>query len=218
MTTQQHQDPTITDNADSITVPGNDDVKVDADIQTEPKKQNASSGSAFYKAKLEELERKNKEMLAKLEEQKTNQLKEKENYKELWEIEKRKREEAENKAVKISKNYLTGLKMSAIEQEALKAGIIPEALSDIRPEDASMVEIETGDKGSVSILGAKEYVEYLKETKKHWFKSFQTPIINNRQSVEPDKPKELSALELIKLQKSDPNKYAEEMKKRLRLA
>ena len=185
--------------------------------QTDSKKNN-SSGSAFYKAKLEELERKNQEMASMLEESKTKQLKEKENYKELYEIEKNKRTQAEEKAVRISKDYLTGLKMSAIESEALKAGILPEAINDIRPDDATMVEIETGDRGSVSINGAKEYVEFLKETKKHWFKSFQTPRVNNTQGQAPEKPKELSGLELARLQKTDKVAYDAEMKKRLKLA
>lgn len=182
---------------------------------TEPKR--GSSGSSFYKNKMEELQRQNAEMLQKLEEQKTTQLKEKENYKELWEIEKGKRIEAEEKTKNLSKDYLNGLKMSAIEQEALKSGMLSEAIGDIRLEDASMVEIESGDKGSVSVLGAKEYVEFLKETKKHWFKTYNAPVINNRQGTEPDRPKEISAKELIALQKSDPNKYAEEIRKKLNL-
>ena len=185
-----------------------------AENSTDSKSRN--SGSAFYKNKIEELERNNAIMLKKLEEQKTIQLKEKENYKELWEIEKNKRIAAEDRTVKLSKDYLSGLKMSAIEQEALKAGILPEALSDIRVEDATMVEIETGDKGSVSILGAKEYVEFLKETKKHWFNAFRVPKINT-QVGESSASRELSAKEIIMLQKKDPVQYATEMKKRLKL-
>jgi hypothetical protein len=154
-------------------------------------------------------------MATQLEESKTKQLKEKENYKELYEIEKNKRLSAEEKTVKISKDYLTGLKMAAIEQEALKAGMLPEALDDIRPEEATMVEIETGDKGSVNILGAKEYVEFLKETKKHWFKIHGAPIVNNNHPSDLVSPKKLTAKELIALEKSDPVKYQEEIKKRL---
>ena len=185
-------------------------------VEPEKKNQN-SSGSAFYKQKIEELERANANKLAELEELKTQQLKEKENFKELYEIEKKKRLDAEQKTVKISKNYLDSLKMSAIESEALKAGIVPEALTDIRPEDASMVQIETGDRGTVTIHGAKEYVEFLKETKKHWFKSFTAPRINNNSPAEPDKPKTLSGRDLVELQKKDPMKYKEEMNKRLGL-
>lgn len=176
---------------------------------------NKNNGSSFYKQKIEELERQNKEKAAELENLKMNQLKEKENYKELYEIEKKKRTEAEQKAVKISKDYLTGLKMSAIEQEALKAGILPEALADIRPDDASMVEIETGDRGTITINGAKEYVEYLKEKKKHWFKTGTIPRINNQNPSNPEEPRTLTGRELVELQKKDPAKYELEMKKLL---
>jgi len=202
-----HEDPTLKDPKKV----NDDDFKKEKDeIEKKP-----VSGSAFYKNKLEELERKNAEMLAQLEESKTRQLKEKENYKELYEIEKNKRLSAEEKAVKISKDYLTGLKMSAIESEALKAGMLPEALDDIRPEEATMVEIETGDKGTVSILGAKEYVEFLRETKKHWFKNNYAPKINNSHPSDPVAPKKLTARELLDLQKTDPKKYEEEIRKRL---
>lgn len=213
MSDKQHTDenPTPTPTPDEGQKPENPP-------KENPPAEKPGGGSAFYKSKIEELEKQNREFQTMLEEAKTQKLKEKENFKELYEIERKKREAAEEKAVKISRDYLTGVKMSAIESEAIKAGIIPEALADIRPEDATMVEIETGDKGSVNILGAKEYVEYLKETKKHWFKSFQAPKINNGNPEEPEKPKELSGKDLIALQKKDPEKYKAEMAKRLKLA
>lgn len=209
---QQVDTGTVTSTSQEI---GLADTKENAELIAETKSR--SSGSAFYKNKIEELERTNNAMLQKLEEQKTIQLKEKENYKELWEIEKGKRITAEEKSVKLSKDYLAGLKMSAIEQEALKAGIIPEALSDIRIDDASMVEIETGDRGTVSVNGAKEYIEFLKETKKHWFNSFKVPKINTHMGEPVGNPKDLTPQELIKLQKKDPTQYAKEMNKRLKL-
>jgi hypothetical protein len=188
-----------------------------APVETQEEKK-SSGGSAFYKQKIEQLERERREFQEQLEVERSKQLQEKENYKELWEIEKTKRTAAEEKAMRVSQSYLTGLKMSAIEQEALKQGIIPEALTDIRPDDATMVEIETGDRGSVNILGVKEYVEHLRENKRHWFKQ-APPMVNNHRPGEPNTTiSELSPAEMIALQKTDPNKYAEEIKKRLKLA
>lgn len=177
-----------------------------------------AAGSSFYKEKLQKLEQENAKYQQMLEEQKAQTLQEKQNYKELWEIEKNKRTEAEQKAMKISQNYLTGLKMSAIEQEALKQGILPEALGDIRPDEATMVEIETGDRGTVNILGVSEYVEQLKETKRHWFK--QSPPNVNTQNPNAGNltPSPMSPSELVSLQKKDPAKYQEEMARRLKLA
>lgn len=197
-------------------VPAAVDPAKEETVVVEPTVTKPAGGSAFYKTKIDEMAKQNADLVAQLEAQQTTQLQEKENYKELWELEKGKRVTAEEKSVKLSRDYLSGLKMSAIEQEAMKAGIIPAALNDIRIDEATMVEIESGDKGTVSILGAKEYVEHLKETKGHWFGNVIPPIINTATGELPAAPTEMSAKDLIALQKTDPNAYAEEMAKRFK--
>lgn len=188
-------------------------VTEEAKEETKPK----SSGSSFYKQKLAEIQAENQKLAELLEQEKTQKLQEKENFKELWELEKNKRVEAENKAKKITDSYFNGLKRAAIEQEALKAGILDAALSDITMLDHNMVEIETTSSGNVNVLGAKEFVENLKEQKTHWFKRTGVPNINNANPAEP-KTKELTADELVKLQKTNPEKYREEMKRKFSIA
>jgi len=175
------------------------------------------AGSSFYKQKLAEIEAEKQRLAQELEQERTQKLQEKENFKELWELEKQKRAEAEEKSKTIATNYFNGLKNSAIKQEALKAGILDTAIEDLDIIDNSMVEIETTDRGNASVLGAKEFVEALKEKKPHWFKKVGAPNINNANPMEA-KHKELTPADLIRLQKEDPAKYKAEMRKRLGVA
>lgn len=197
----------------------NEQVTNEAEPKEEPKEiKNNNSGSNFYKQKIDQLIQENEKFKLELEKEKTTKLQEKENFKELWEREKQKREEAETKAKKISESYFNGLKMSAIEQEALKAGILNEALSDIGIIDNSMVEIETTSTGNANVLGAKEFVESLKESKPHWFKKIGPPNINTSNPQENESPRDLTAKELVELEKKDPAKYRQEMMKKFKIA
>lgn len=182
------------------------------------------SGSDFYKSKIaeyqnkfSELERERDDFRLQVEQIKTQQLAEKENYKELWESEKQKRSEAESKAAEISQNYFNGLKMSAIEQEAMKLGINEQALEDLSYLDSSMVQIETTSTGNANVIGAKEFIEILKEKKPYLFKSNSAPNVNNGMpQVAPERT--YSGKDLVELQKKDPVKYRQVMKKLYNLA
>jgi len=184
----------------------------DANTEDEKKK---NSGSNFYKQKLEQLIEENKSLKEHLETEKTKVLTEKENFKELWELEKRKRVEIEDKNKKLSQNYVNYFKTTAIKEEALKSGILEQALDDIHLVDNSMVQVETTDRGNINVHGSKEFVEHLKEVKPHWFRKINAPNINTNNSTMPSQPKELTAKELLALEKSDPVKYREEMTKRI---
>lgn len=168
----------------------------------------------YYQKKLSEVLAEKESLARQLEEERQIKLKEQNNYKELYELEKNKRSQAEEKATKVTQSYFNGLKMSAIEQEALKAGIHETALEDLALLPNDMVQIETTSTGNAHVLGAREFVEYLKEKKPYLFKSGIAPRINNTNPSEV-KVKELSPLDIIKLQSKDPAAYEAYMRKKL---
>jgi len=188
-----------------------EEVVVEDEVKEEPKK---TSGSAFYKQKLADVEAEKQRLAQELEQIQTSQLQEKENFKQLWENEKQKRTEAEEKAQKLSQTVFNNFKMSAIKEEALKAGILESAVEDLDIVDNSMVEVETTDQGRINVLGASDFIETLKAKKPHWFNRAGAPRVNNG-TPGYEEPKQLTAAEIVKLQKEDPKKYHEIMMKRL---
>lgn len=182
--------------------------------QPEVKEPKVKANAAYYKEqlsayqkKMAELEEHNNQIKSDLDRIQKTQLEKEKNYEALWKAEEQKRIAAEEKAKKISESYFNGLKRSAIEQEALKEGIIETALEDLGYIDNSMVQIETTNTGNVNVLGAKDLVLALRERKPHWFKMQGAPTINNA-NAEYGK-KDLSAKEILALQKKDPAKYKE---------
>lgn len=184
------------------------------EVTKEEKKNNG--GSAFYKQKLAEMEAENRRLQMNLESEITAKLKEKEDYKLLWEREKEKREEAERNAGELKGTIFNTLKSNAIKQEALKVGIVPSALDDIDLVDNSMVQVETTDRGTMRVLGTKDFIEVLKETRPHWFKTVGAPNVNVSTPGEPEQKKEYSAADIIEIQKKDPAKYREIMSQKFR--
>lgn len=187
------------------------------DSQDDTQQQKKIAGSTFYKQKLLQIEKQNKDLRDKLELQETQTLQEKENFKQLWENEKTKREEAEKKNQSLSKTVFNTFKNSAVKEEALKAGILDQAIADLDIIDTSPVEIETTDQGRINVLGAKEFIENLKGNKPHWFKSGNGTVVNNIMSNDISKPKELTPMELVQLQKTDHAAYTKYMHKKLAL-
>jgi len=190
------------------------EVVVEPEQTPEPEPEKKTSGSAFYKQKLSALEQEKAELAKQLEATQTAQLQEKENYKQLWENERQKREAAEKKNQDLSTTVFNNFKTSAIKEEALKAGILDTAVDDLDMLDTSIVEVETTDKGNINIHGASNFVEDLKARKPHWFKKAGAPTINNGTPGETP-VKEMTAAEIVKLQKEDPKKYNEIMMKKL---
>ena len=170
--------------------------------QTVVEEKKAASGSAFYKQKLAEIEAERAKLAAELEAERTRKLQEKEDYKQLWENERQKREQAELKSKELSQTVFHNFKRSAIREEAAKAGILPSAIEDLDLLDTTSVEVETTDKGHINVLGAKEFVELYKERKPHWFKPVGAPTINNGRPTDTSASNQLSAADIVKLQKT----------------
>jgi hypothetical protein len=167
----------------------------------------------YYQKKLAEVLAEKENLATQLENERKAKLVEQNNYKELYELEKNKRSQAEDKASKITQSYFNGLKISAIEQEAIKQGIHDTALEDLSLMTNDMVQIETTSTGNAHVLGAKEFIEFIKEKKPYLFKSGVAPRVNNANPTEV-KAKELTPADVVKLQSKDPMAYQEYMKKR----
>ena len=197
----------------------NDPPKVETDSETKTESKPRLQGSDFYKQKIQSIEEENARLKRERDDQITENLKQKENFKGLYELEKKKREEAEGKAKHVAQSYFDGLKTTSIEQEAIKAGILDVALDDIKMLDSDgIVDIETTSTGRANVLGAKEFVESLKERKPHWFRKDGAPTINRGVPGDYQKAKVLTPDEMVQLQQKDPQKYEAEMRKRLNLA
>ena len=168
-----------------------------------------------FKQEKKELEAQNQKLLREIQEKEEKTLQEKGRYKDLFESEKQKRMELEGKVVGQKDAFFNTLKRAEIEKAAIGAGIRKEALYDLDLLDNSLVEIETTDKGSINILGAEEFVSELKNTRPYWFQGQGAPNVNTGNPSYRGE-KSYSASELLKLQRENPAKYREELKKRLK--
>jgi len=198
--------------------------KVDGQDQANDNDQNESEGKNraevrqerdFFKWKKEsrELKEQNEKLLNEINTLKEKSLVEKQNYKELYEHEKQKTERLVSENEDVKKTFFGSLKQQEIQKEAIKQGIRDEAIQDLNLLDSSLVETETTSQGVVNILGATEFIEKIKESRPYWFKQSGPPTINTG-NVNYQK-KELTASDLLKLEKDNPALYRAELLKRL---
>ena len=167
-----------------------------------------------FKHESKELKSQNEQLQAQLESLKEQSLVEKQNYKQLYENEKTKTEQLAEENRKVQSTFFGSLKNQELQKEAMRLGIREEALADLNLLDTSAVITETTSSGSVNILGATEFMEQIKQTRPYWFKQQGAPVINNGN---PEfVKKEFSASDLLELQKTNPEKYKEEIFKRMR--
>jgi len=168
-----------------------------------------------YKQQAESASKEKAELESKLALLEENKLKEKENFKELWEREKNRAEEAVTKVKNIETSYLNDKKVSAIQSEAHKAGIDPNYMDFLVNTDSNLVAIETTSTGNVNVLGVSEFIEDFKVKYPAMFKSGKGPNINSNQPGDTFNKKEYTSSELLELSRKDPKKYKELMLKKI---
>ena len=135
---------------------------------------------------------------AELEEQ---TLKEKSNYKALWE-----RSEAEKKALltkveTIDRQYVDEKKTSLLEREALSLGLDPKHMDYLKYKVQDAVQVEYTSLGNINVLGAKDAVEEFRMNHPELFKTNSRPNINSSNPGSVANAKVLSPNELLDLQK-----------------
>ena len=154
------------------------------------------------------------EQMAKEAEEK--RLVEKEDYKNLYEQWKDKANKAVEEKNGLLKAFENDKKYEVIKRSAVKNGLRDEALDDLEYLDTSDVIIEKTDQGRINIIGADEFVDKLKERKPFWFNDSKAPTLNTSDGSPGSRPKELSASDILKLQKEKPEEYKRIIAKRLK--
>lgn len=142
-------------------------------------------------------------------------LEEQQKYKELYERANKEAETYKQKVVQTQQAYLNDVKFQALEREALRAGIRQEALEDLRLFNTDNIIVETTSTGNANVLGGREFVESLKQSKPYLFVDSTAPKINTTIASGVVESKEMSISELLKLEKKDPERYNKEMLKRI---
>lgn len=155
------------------------------------------------------------QMQSKIEQLETTSLKERKNYKELYERAKEKETEAVKEATSIKQSYLENRRLSEIEKVAIAQGMDEISLELLRSGafDTSSVITETTSTGRVNVLGADDLVEGLKKKfGTRLFPSGKAPIINSENPNNlnlQDQP--LTSKDLLALQSKDPKAYKEKV-------
>lgn len=108
----------------------------------------------------------------------SKKLEEGNQYKTLWETEKKKREDAEaetNKTIGYMKN---SVRHGEVKAAAVASGLRKEALADLDLLDMNDVPVEVTSTGRFIVNGAQEKVDRIKADKPHWFTLANPPGIN----------------------------------------
>lgn len=126
---------------------------------------------------------KHKKRSAELEQQlgdiESKRLKEKEDFKGLYEREKTRAEKAESGLQEFSTTIVNTQRLSEIKSVALQSGLRKEAIADLDLLDMTSVQVEATSNNRFLVHGATEYVERLKNQKPHWFAKDKPPNINS---------------------------------------
>lgn len=164
-----------------------------------------------FKRAAKELEDKKLEMERKLSEIETKQLQEKEDYKTLAEKRLEQVNELTGKYEGLKSSIYTNHQMSAVKEEALKAGLRPEAVEDLELLDVEGVAVEMTNTGKVTVVGAKDFVDGLKNSRKHWFKP-QIPNVNSGSGSFTPATGSVTAQDVGKLEREAQRKKTPESK------
>lgn len=142
----------------------------------------------------------------------TKHLEEKKNYKELYEREKRQREEWQGKYTGLSNSVVDNEKYNAVRAEAIKAGIINE--KDLDYLDLDAVQIERTDHGRAIVHGADTFVQGLIKERPYWFKNNEVPGFNAGGGPPPRVPEQkvevVDEAYISKLKSEDPKRFERE--------
>lgn len=158
----------------------------------------------IYQKKITELVKSNEELARKVQEAEEKKLEESNQFKELYERERKKRELAEQAERKTKESYVHNMKLDAIKRAAIREGIHETAIDDLERYEHDQVQVEYTSLGSVNIIGVDEYMANLKQNKGYLFKKATAPKVNNNA---PGVNTTFSTADLLKLEKEDPVKY-----------
>jgi hypothetical protein len=148
------------------------------------------------------------------EDEEKKSLVEREQYKQLYEkseAEKAVFAEKAEKAVTVVDTYI---KRSAVETAALAAGLRKEALPDLKLLGLEKLEARK-DGNEVTVTGVEDFVTEQKRLRPHWFTPKDMKINDPKGGGGGGSGKELTAKELVELEKKDKDAYQAVMKERM---
>ena len=135
-------------------------------------------------------------------------------YQKLYEVSEKAREAAEAKAMKTADAFVLTIKQQEVREAALKANILPGALSDLSLLELEGVQHAITDQNGIVVQGAEQFVAKVKETRPHWFSTGKPPNVDNGApgGTIPVGGK-MTGAQLLELQTKDPEQYKAMMAK-----
>lgn len=131
------------------------------------------------KARERELEQKLRDAEARENEQKLKALREKEDYKSMYETEKASREKFENELTSTRQSVIDSAKWNSASRELLAIGLDPATIRDVeRLVDLDEIEVELTSTGRVNVLNAKEVAAKFKAKSPYYFQNTSKPNLN----------------------------------------
>jgi TolA-binding protein len=132
-----------------------------------------------FKNRAKELEQVVDDLKNKIESLQQNNLKEKEDYKALYEAEVTAHKETKRRADGLKQNITFSEKHRAVYPALKKAGLIDEAEKLISEAELDKLELEVTSSGRFNVIGIETFVESFKSEYPFAFKSGKTPNINS---------------------------------------
>jgi hypothetical protein len=129
-----------------------------------------------------------KDLETRLGDLESNSLKEKQDFKTLYEQEKQKRSEAEKREKSWKDWSVQTQRYNEVKSLAMQKGLIPQSLPDLELLDLSEVAVEVTSGNRFLVEGADVYVERLQQSRPHWFKSTKAPTVNGGGGGSPPPP------------------------------
>lgn len=102
------------------------------------------------------------------------------------EVRQKEADEALQKLERFKSAVISDKRLSAVREEAIKAGLRKESLSDLSYLDYPEVRLQTDEEGQFKVEGADKAIQRLKTTRPHWFASAIPSVNLNTPSVTGD--------------------------------
>lgn len=124
-----------------------------------------------------------REITSASQEEKERLLREQNNWQELAELKDKEAKEYKDRIEAIQSSLVQKEKFSAIKDAAMKAGIRPEAVTDLELVGFDNVKIETTSTGRVNVLGVESAINHLKLSRPHWFGQTNTRVAGSTPNI-----------------------------------